>query len=423
MIAITPACRSAAAGAAWHARALLVAGLVGLGLAGGAAAENRQFGGLIYPVPEGWAAPVLKDGLIRMWSDLPQERCEYCTLIIGPEAPKSGSLTDWLTANRLAMVDEEDPGDWRINREAQLSRDGDRYPTAILGQTDGRDLQMLIAIEAGARYFLIGFQGDADEDRLQDSLAVAGETMPAWMAQMRFVPDGAKPLLLPPRAGPMEGLWWGWRMDQSVGIDGMMRLENRYRRMVFWPDGSFYEGTPPEGMAAPDRAALAAARNIDWGNYFVDGNQLKLRFADGRGEVLARDGAGWKDEDQTLNRAEVLADGTRIDGRLEWVNFTGFAPGSGISGGVGGGGETVFYPDGRYEGSSFGGGFGSFDAGGGFAVNSPASRGGTYAVRDGLVIFTPAGGKGQTAEMLFRTDGGEVMVGDDFLKGTVDEGG
>ncbi len=71
----------------------------------------------------------------------------------------------------------------------------------------------------------------------------------------------------------------------------------------------------------------------------------------------------------------------------------GFAPGSGVSGGVSSSSLTVFYPDGRYSGSSSAAPIGSFDSGGGYAVSNGDEDGGTYEVRDGLVIFQPGEGR------------------------------
>ena len=112
-----------------------------------------------------------------------------------------------------------------------------------------------------------------------------------------------------------------------------------------------------------------------------------------------------------------LADGARLDGSISWMYYSGFAPASGVSGGVSSSSLTVFYPDGRYSGSSSGGAFGSFDSGGGYAVSNGDEDGGTYEVRDGLVIFQPGDGSMRRAMAAFRSDE-HVLIGDLFLEGT-----
>lgn len=382
-----------------------------------AMAETRQTGNLIFDIPNGWDAPVERDGRTTLWSDLPNDRCEYCRLLIGPEAAKSGSLADWLTRERLAVVDEDERDDWQVSRPAKLSGGNDRFPTAILGQTDGDDLQLLIAIEAGTRYYLIGLQGSAGEDDLKETLGVAGEVLMPWMAGMKFVSAGAKPLLGPPAPGDMTGMWWGWRMDSTVGIDGMMKMENSYRHVIFWPDGTFHDGTPPGGTASPDRAALVKGPLTDWGNYTTKGNTVTLGYADGRSETMTRKGSGWELDDYELAEAAPLKDGAKLNGKISSTHFTGMVPGTG-TGGVGGGSETAFKPDGSYTGSSFGGGFGSFEAGGGYAVSSDRQTGGRYEVKDGLLIFRPTGGPPR-AVLAFTTPQDEIMLGDQFLEGSV----
>ena len=402
-------------------RAMLAAGLFAVVLAAGpAAAEMRQFGGLIFPVPPQFDDPVGSDTSQRaMWSNLPDDRCEYCRILIGPEAKASGPISRWLDQNREAFVDEDERGDFKVGKPATNTPLGKR-DAAMLAQSDGSDMQVLVAIEAGGRFHLLGFDGDGgDEDELAETGAVLTETFLPWLATLRFRAEGAPSLLPEPVAGGMEGLWWGWRSDVTLGTDMMMKTQNSHRTVTFWPDGTFYDGTPPLGLAPPDRAALDAGRDTDWGNYVRQGDGMVLTYADGRTEKAAREGDGWATGGFTLNRVEPLPDGTRIDGRISWISFSGFAPGTGMTGGAGGGGETVFHPDGRYEGSSFGTAFGSFAEGGGFSVGGgDDAAGGRYEVHDGLLVFAPQKGRAERAVLAFSAED-SVMLGTDFLEGSV----
>ena len=79
----------------------------------------RQFGGLIFPVPPQFDDPVGTDPSQRaMWSNLPDDRCEYCRILIGPEAKASGSISRWLDQNREAFVDEDERGDFKVGKPA-----------------------------------------------------------------------------------------------------------------------------------------------------------------------------------------------------------------------------------------------------------------------------------------------------------------
>lgn len=390
----------------------------GLAIAGPASAELRQYGNVIYPLPPGWSGPGDgDDGYATLWSELPDERCEYCRIMMGRGAPARGSITDWLDGRRFDFIDEDERADFEVVQPAAVTSAGGR-DAALTMLNDGSDMLMLVAIRAGNRFELAGFKGDSgDLEALEESRAVMSDTFLPWLGLLRFRSEGAPSLLPEPRAGDLGGLWWGHRMDSVLGMDMMLQMRNSYRRVVFWPDGTFIDGTSPTGMAAPDRATLDAALRTDWGNYAHSGDRLTLSYADGRQEVLAREGEAWSDGSYDLVQVALLGDGARLDGGISSISYTGFTPGSGISGGVSSSSETRFFPDGRYQGESFGGAFGSFDGGGGFSVGDEGGDSGRYEVRDGLLIFRPTNGQPR-AEMIFDA-GGTVMIGDSFFEGTV----
>ncbi len=381
-----------------------------------ALAEMRQFGNVIFPTVPGWSDPG-GDGHVAMRSELPDGRCEFCRIMVGPGEVARGSLTSWLIRNRLAFVDEDERKDFKVVQEAKATT-LDSREAAMMAVGDGSEVQFLVAIRAGAEFALTGFaapSGDAGEARA--NLEYVGSTYMPWLSLLRFRSEGAPSLLPAPSPGGMNGLWWGSRVDTSLGMDMMMRMDTSFRRIMFWPDGTFYEGTPPQGTAAPNRAALEKARLTGWGNYARRDQTIVLSFIDGHGEVLERNGAAWSGWGYDLYPVTPLADGSRLDGSISSAYYSGFSPGSGVSGGVSSASQTIFRPDGRYSGSSFGGAFGNFDSGGGYAVSNGDDEGGSYEIRDGLVIFAPANGGGRRAAMAFRS-GDDIVIGDQFLAGT-----
>ena len=383
-----------------------------------ASAELRQFGNVIFPTIPGWSDPG-GDGHVAMISDLPDDRCEFCRIMIGPGEKAQGRLTSWLTRNRFAFIDEDDREGFDVLQPAEASTLGTRE-AAMMAMSDGSETQFLVAIRAGADFALTGFRADhgsGEPERVEDNLKVMTSTYLPWLELLRFRSEGAPSLLPPPSPGGIDGLWWGSRVDTSLGMDMMMRTDISYQRIMFWPDGTFFEGTPPQGTATPDRTALETALLTEWGNYTEQGNTITLTFNDGHSEVLERNGESWSGWGYDMFQVTPLADGARLDGSISWMYYSGFAPASGVSGGVSSSSLTVFYPDGRYSGSSSGGAFGSFDSGGGYAVSSGDEDGGSYEIRDGLVIYTPGNGDARRAVMVFRS-GDEVLVGSEFLKGT-----
>lgn len=391
---------------------MLAAGLA----AAPARAELRQFGNIIYPTVPGWSNPG-GDGYAAMLSELPDDRCEFCRILVGPGGTARGSLTDWLTQNRFAFIDEDDREGFDILTPAEPSTLGTRE-AAMMVMSDGSETQFLIAIRAGQEFALTGFLAYAsDPDLVEDNLKVMTGTYLPWLSLLRFRSEGAPSLLPAPMPGGMNGLWWGSRMDTTMGMDMMMRMETSFKRIMFWPDGTFYEGTPPQGTATPDRAALDKALLTDWGNYTEQSDGILLLFNDGRSEVLERDGEALSVWGYDLYQVTPLADGVRLDGSISSAFYSGFMPNSGMSGGVSSSSQTTFYPDGRYSGSSSGGAFGNFDSGGGYALGHGDEDGGTYEIRDGLLIYSPQGGQGRRAQAVFRAED-SIVIGDSFLDGT-----
>ena len=391
---------------------------VGLTIAPPASAELRQFGNVIFPAVPGWSDPG-GDGYVSMVSELPDDRCEFCRIMVGPGAAARGSLTGWLNSNRLAFVDEDERAAFEVLQPAETSNLGTRE-AAMMAISDGSEMQFLVAIRAGSEFALTGFRayhGSSEPEEVEDNLNVMTSTYLPWLALLRFRSEGAPSLLPPPKPGGMDGLWWGTRTDTSLGMDMMMRTDISHRRIMFWPDGTFYDGTAPQGTAPPDRAALEKALLTEWGNYTDQGDTVRLNFVDGHSEDLERDGeslSGWGYE---MYPVTPLADGTRLDGGISWIYYTGFAPNSGVTGGISASNHTTFHPDGRYSGASSGGAFGGFDSGGGYAVNNENADGGTYEIRDGLVIFSPAQGGQRRARAVFRS-GEHILIGDQFFEGT-----
>jgi hypothetical protein len=239
---------------------------------------------------------------------------------------------------------------------------------------------------------------------------------------LQFLSEGAASLMPEPVPGDLQGVWWGWHQGTSIGIDGMMRIDVNQRRMVFWADGYFYDGTPPNGLLPLDATALMGAGNGDFGTYVEDGGKIVLTFASGAKEELEMIGnEGLNDGDNELYRVETVADDTFLDGGVSSFFYSGFTPGSGVEGGVTSASSTTFFPDGTYTGESFGGAFGNFTDGagnltGGFSTGGDGNAtGGRYEIKNGLLIQYPDDGSPPSASLVMDTDSG-IIIDEQFLK-------
>jgi hypothetical protein len=239
---------------------------------------------------------------------------------------------------------------------------------------------------------------------------------------MQFVSEGAASLMPDPVPGPLNGMFWGWYQYTGLGIDMMVRLEIDHRRLVFWSDGYFYDGTPPTGLAPLDADALRAAGDTTFGTYRKIGNNVELTFATGETETIRYVSTDQlTDKNRELYRSETPADGTRLNGGVSSFYYSGFTPGSGIEGGISSSSSTTFYPDGTYTGESFGGAFGNFVDGGGSLTGGFATSGdgppdgGTYEIKNGVLIQYPSDGSAPSVSMVIRTEEG-LLIDDQWLE-------
>jgi hypothetical protein len=386
-------------------------------------AETYQHGNIIYDLPAGWSVGGVENGIRTILSDLPDDACEFCYIYLGSGGPKSGSLADYTKAAAPAFVDEDDRDQIQILQAPELSTLGD-MTVALMGMLVDGDPYFVVGYELNDRYEVVAFQGYGgyEGDAIEGTMATFSDQVLPIFEGLQFVSEGATPLMPDPEPGDLAGVWWGWHYSNSFGIDGTVRIEIDHRRLVFWTDGYFYDGTPPAGLQPIDGEALMATGNDAFGTYLQSGSTLTLNFSTGTTETLTVNADGsLTDADRDLFAVEPLADGTVLDGGVSSFFFSGFTPGSGVEGGVTSASSTTFYPDGTYTGESFGGAFGNFVDGagsltGGFATDGgDDTTGGRYEIKDGLLIQYPANGAPPTMSMAILTSEG-VMIDDQFLE-------
>jgi hypothetical protein len=388
-----------------------------------AIAEIRQHGNIIFNMPPDWSTGIVEDGIQTLLYDPEDEVCEYCYAYIGRGAEKSGDLVSFVAQNALNFLDEDDRAGAEQMQAPQMSLLGN-IPVAMAAYDAGGDMLVVIGFELGTRFELVAFEADTgyDYDEIEPNLARMQQTIVPMFENLQFLSEGAKSLMPDPVPGPLNGLFWGWYQYTGLGLDMMVRLEIDHRRLVFWRDGYFYDGTPPTGLVPLNAEALQAAGDTAFGTYRKIGRNIDLTFANGETETIRLiDDVTLKDDNRELHRSETPADGTRLNGGVSSFFYSGFTPGSGIEGGVSSSSSTTFYPDGTYTGESFGGAFGNFVDGGGsvtggFSTGSDSPPdGGTYVIKDGVLIQYPADGSPPSVAMVIRTNEG-LLIDDQWLE-------
>jgi hypothetical protein len=380
------------------------------------AAETRQHGNVVFDIPTGWQAGATRDdGTLILRSDLPDDECEYCVIYITPGARATGRADTWVSGQTRRFIDEDDAPEVTVLVKPEIANLRGR-PAAMLGQKVDSDMQILFSVQLFGRMELIGFQASAyDEADLAEGMAVFQRDVLPMIDGARFVSEGAEPLLPAPQPGDLHGVWWGTSTWWSMGLDGMMTMEIDHHWLTFWPDGTFYDGTPPEGTAPFDRSERLAVGEMDWGNYHVDGGQLTLRYASGEVETYDIEKDEFTKGDRTMVRIEPLADGTKLNGIVSTIFVSGFTPGIGMSGGVTRMTDTRYNPDGTWAFGSYASSSATFENGGGFATGSEQSEYGRYEVKDGLVIRYAEDGSITRSRYIFKA-GTTIWIGSDMLK-------
>ncbi len=380
------------------------------------AAETRQHGNVIFDIPHGWELGGTRDdGTLILRSDLPNDECEYCLIYITPGTKAGGRADTWVASQSRRFIDTDDTPEITTMVAPEIANLKGR-PAAMLGQKVDSDLQILFAIQLFGRMELIGFEASAyDETDVARGMTVFQRDVLPMIEGARFVSEGAAPLLSAPEPGPLQGLYWGFSTYWSMGLDGMMTMELDHQFLTFWPDGQFYEGTPPQGLSDFDPAPALDKGDMSWGTYAVSGGTLTLSFANGETSELSLSGESLVRGEATLYKVDPLPDGTKVDGSLYTFFYSGFTPGSGLEGGVSSSNYTVFNPDGTWSQSATGGASGNFVDGagtttGGFATGSESGKAGTYAVKDGLIIRTPNDGSEPKTALIFKT-GNDILIG------------
>ena len=381
------------------------------------AAETRQHGNVIFDIPAGWKLGGTRDdGTLILRSELPNDECEYCRIFITPGAHASGRADAWVAGQTRRFIDEGDTPTITPLVKPEITNLKGR-PAAMLGQKVDSDLQIMFAIQLFGRMELIGFEASAyDEADLAEGMTVFQRDVAPMVEAARFVSEGAKPLLPAPEPGPLTGLYWGYSTSWMMNLDGTMSLQLDHQFLVFWPDGRFYEGTPPQGLSSFDPMLSLDRGDMSWGSYRVDGTALTLAYASGETSDLTLNGETLVRGEETLFKVDPLPDGTKVNGSLSTFFYSGFTPGSGLEGGVSASNYIVFNPDGTWTHDHSGGASASFVDGGGtttggFTTGSKNSDKGRYEVKDGLMIRTAADGSAPQTALIFKS-GSEIMIGD-----------
>ncbi len=370
--------------------------------------QVRQFGNLVYTVPEHFTKGRSDQGWVVLYSDNDKLGVYASIRVYGGAEKKDVNnlqLKDW--ALRVMKNDLEE--DQKVSREPEIKpTQVGRTPALMISRLvadHGDQMEIYVALELPTRYELLRFDGPADDrEELRKTSEVVSKYFVPMLGTIRAVSKGGTPVLGKPTPGPLEGVWWGGGLQPGIGIDGMMRLDFATSTYTFFKDGRFCEDVPENGVANFDFDAHAMRDANTVGNYRVQGKKLFLSYVDGDIEELEFDGEVIRDGVQSLTLCRTPPDGFRFAGTRNFVYYSGFAPGM-MLGGVSSYSSTTYKKDGTFTLEKGAGSNATFDAGGGFATHSSDEAKGTYRVKDGFVEHTDNTGKLVSRKTIVLSDG------------------
>lgn len=390
-----------------------------LAAAAPAGAETYQFSNAIFELPAGWDH-MRTDQNYQILSpgDGP---CEYCYFYIARSQPVLGDLASFVTRSQRQFLDHDDDEEAVAERPPSIVYERG-HPIAMQMFTVDGDPLLLAGFQIKDRYELVGLRGNGREpEELDAFLKTFEQVFPAYLETTRYVSIGATPLMPPPEPGPLKGVYFGTWLDQTVGMDMMMRMDMRSSMFVFWPEGYFHDGTPPGGLTPPDPASLREPTIAEYGTYRVVGNEVRLAYANGETDTLTMEDGGLADGRTTLYPVTPLPDGARIEGTISSSYASGFGGAGAMStGGFSSSSYTTFSSDGTYGGESSSSAFGSFGDGmggttGGYSAGSGDAHSGRYTIKDGLITQRANDGSETDPELIFDMDGA-IYIGQQALE-------
>lgn len=391
------------------ARVQLTSLLIGTLVASPLLAEVRQYGNVIYTVPEGWQNGSITHGIQLIHPEGKDTSCEDCMMLMPIGEPAQRPLPDDLKELATLIPGVENHGKARILQAPRVGEEGGRTIGVIAAQA-GEMLYIVLATHAGDQVQALAFRGPGADHttRARTLAAFEAQVVPMFLSA-RYLSEGAKPLLPRPVAGPLDGIWYGARPMWTVGTNRSLRQETDHELVVFWKDGFFYNGLPPNGLHDPDVASLFAAGDTRLGAYRVQAYRLSLLHGTGKTEEWRLNGEKIEvSDDLTLQRVPPLPDGARFGGRLDLFSDTGAGPHDHMSPS----GYVDFRRDGTWVSKTYSlsGGLvpvAAHDDGLGL------ERSGTYEVVEGTLIRFD--GAEEHRNPIFRWHGG-IMIGTQALQ-------
>ncbi|MFK7768431.1 MAG: hypothetical protein AB8B55_14515 [Mariniblastus sp.] len=388
------------------------------------AQENRtfQFDDVVYVLPDGWKKGKTRDGNVTIYNSDSGYRA--IQIFSSDRVPRN--LNRWVSKKIKSVLEDDkkidkDAGDKLLPKEMWTSKSGEGLKGYLSTRISGPYVFVGVSAVGKKKVNFVLMKIRAPEGKEAGDLLkqrLSNEFFP-FAQSLKFISEGAKPVLGKPADGDLEGTFTG--LKYTTNLDLSTNFSQEF--FTFSRSGRFVRGLP-KGVSVNDidfKEAVLKQQNRA-GNYRVSGGKIFFEYADGTivEKKFEKTEKGFK-MNQNYFPVTIPPNGSKFDGLFNDLNYSGFSPGSGTTGGIVHQRTFRFSLSGDFVATQFSAVSGNFENGtgattGGFSSSRKRPKvSGTYEVNDGKLLLTDARGKVavcslvQIGEKLLYVDGVQYL--------------
>ena len=396
-------------------RVMLLVGIIGGSNVVAQPAVKYQFQDVVYSLPEGWKKGKTKDDHVVLYKS--DDGFRTIKIFRGENVPPS--VDRWVRNKLESLLDDRDK---KFKEIVRKQFDLGNAKNFVAGGTRGREVWLSLANVGQKKINLVVLQTriprgkDAGTDL---SRIMMNEFLPFGL-QLRYISQGANPVLGTPTPGDLEGTFSG--LKYTYQLDMTTRFDQQF--YTFSKSGRFLRGLPKgQSVTKIDFDHVIKEKPNQAGNYRIVDDKITFDFADGTKseKKFEKTAKGFK-MSQSFSRVKVPADGAMLDGDFFDINYSGFVPNSGVKGGVVKTRSLKMTTSGRFSATQFSGAFANLERATGETVGSASSSNntpqtkGTYKIKDGALLLIDESGKVAVCSIVLITDRLIFVDGQQYLR-------
>jgi hypothetical protein len=379
-------------------------------------AQTRQYHDTIYTLPDQWADGAIRSDHIRLVR--PEGHRKTIKVMAAFEISEAETnLLEWMNAKLEESIDFYDRQSID-SPKADIVNSRERVAERFSFRSSNSQLRIAY-LHVGAEYANLLIYETQRSYKQAASVALENEyanTFLPFCRNLKFVSQGAKPLLGHSLPGELEGVYF----HDNSQLNHFLSSHSG-RVVVFSKSGHFYAGLPRSTSAAGLNFERAFKHQPNKsGNYVIKGNSISFDFANGFSTTVdfetGKDGFMLEKGSQ-FHKAMPLKNRKPLSGTWENGLNQMYDANEIIRGGIGGIKKIELTSAGTYRATQLYG-FKKDDSG---SLNDVAGRlkptnvedksSGTYAIKDGVIEFTDSSGNATRLNIVYINDNLVIIGG------------